>query len=183
MHSYKMGDTWLSNTTNEKDLRIAEGHKLNMSQQCDAAAKKANAILGCINRSITSKSREVLVPLYTALVRPHLEYCVQFWAPHFKKDADKLERVQRRATRMIGGLETKPYGERLKELGMFSLEKRRLSGDMIALFKYLKGCHTEEGQDLFSILPECRTRNNGFKLQEARFQLDIRKNFLTVRAV
>ena len=64
---------------------------------------------------------------------------------------------------MIGGLETKPCGERLNELGMFSLEKRRLRGDMIALFKYLEGCHTEEGQDLFSILPECRTRKNGLK--------------------
>ena len=63
------------------------------------------------------------------------------------------------------------------------MEKRSLRGDMIALFKYLKGCHTEEGQDLFSILPECRTRKKGLKLQEARFRLDIRKNFLTVRAV
>ena len=77
-----------------------------------------------------------------------------------------LERVQRRAMRMIGGLETKPYGERLKELGMFSLEKRNLRGDMIAHFKYLKGCHTGEGQDLFSILPECRTRNNGLKYRK-----------------
>ena len=66
---------------------------------------------------------------------------------------------------------------------MFSLEKRRLREDKRALLKYLKGCHTEEGQDLFSILPECRTQNNGLKLQEDRFRLDIRKNFLTVRAV
>ena len=79
---------------------------------------------------------------------------------------------------MIRGLETKPHEERLKELGMFSLEKRRLRGDMITLFKYLKGCHTEEGQDFFLTLPVCRTRNNGIKRQEARFWLDIRKNVL-----
>ena len=84
---------------------------------------------------------------------------------------------------MIMGLETNPCEERLKELGLFSLEKRRLRGDTIALFKYLKGCHTEEGQDLFSIIPECRTCNNGLELKEARFQLNIRKNVLTVRVV
>ena len=85
--------------------------------------------------------------------------------------------------RMIRSLETKPYEERLKELGMFSLEKRRLRRDMIALFKYLKSCHTEEGQDLFFIIPECKTRNNGLKIPEARLWLDIRKNLQTVRAV
>ena len=69
---------------------------------------------------------------------------------------------------MIEGLETKPYGERLKELGMLSLEKRRLRGDVIALFKYLEGFLTEEGQDLFSILPQCRAQNKGLKLQEVR---------------
>ena len=96
-------------------------------------------------------------------------------APHFKKDADKLERVQRRAMRMIRGLETKPYDETLKKLGMFSIEKRRLRGEIIAFLMYLEGYHTEEGQDLFSITPECRTQNSGLRSQEVRFWLNNRK--------
>ena len=104
-----MGDTWLSKTTSEKDLGIVIDHKLNMSQQCDVPTKKANVILACINRNIVLKSCEVLIPHYSALGRPYFEYCVQVWTPHFKKDANKLEQVQRRATRVIRGLEAKPY--------------------------------------------------------------------------
>jgi len=132
---------------------------------------------------VTSRSREEILPLYSLLVSPYLESCVQLWSPQHRKDMDLLERVQRRTAKMVRWLEHLCCENRLRELGLFSLEKRRLQGQPIEAFQYLKGAYRKDGDNLFSKACCYRTRSNGFKLGEGRFRLDIRKKFFTIRMV
>ena len=176
---YSINGQTLENTASVKDLGVTISQNLKFSQQCNEAANKANRMLGFINRNFTFKSKDIILPLYTSMVRPHLEYAVQFWDPYLIKDIQKLEKVQKRATKLIPNLRNKPYEERLKELNLFSLSKRRLRGKLIECFKMLKGYSNVEIDDLLTLAPELPTRSNGLKLRGHRVNLDSTKHSFT----
>ena len=104
--------------TSERDLGVIVQSNLKVDMQCNRAACEANRRLGMIKRNFRIKSRSVMLLLYKSIVRPHLDYCVQAWRLHYRKDIDKLEKVQRRATRMVEGLEGYSYSDRLRILGL-----------------------------------------------------------------
>ena len=141
---YRLGNDLLERSSWEKDSGILVDYRLAVSQQFALVAKKANGILGCIKRTMASRLREVIFDLYSDLVRPHLDYCVQFWTPQFQEDRDLLG-LQRSTTKMIKSMEHLLYEERLSNLGLFRLWKRRLRRDLVNIYKYLKGGGRQNG--------------------------------------
>ena len=127
-----------------------------------------------IRRTFECRNKCVIVNLYKSLVTPHLEYCIQAWRPHYKKDIDVLEKVQRRATRMIEGCGEMDYERRLKHTGLTTLETRRERADLLEVYKILNGIEGLEEKDFF-IRDKGRGRGHDFKLFKKRVQLDIAK--------
>ena len=181
--NYKMGDTVLGTTVKEKNLGVTISADMKVSEQCGIAASKGNQILGLIRRNITYKGKNLIIPLYKAIVRPHLEYCIQAWRPYRKKDIDTLERIQRRATKMIPELRDLSYEEHLKECGLTTLETRRLRGDQIEVFKILNGYENIDRNMFFSLKKDSRTRGHEVKLVKDQCRLDIRKHSFSQRTI
>ncbi len=131
-YDYEMSGEKLESVHCVKVLGVTITSSLKFSQQWKDAAGKANRMLSFMKRNFSFKNKDIILPLYNSLVRPHLEYAVQFWSPHLaNKDIAKSEAVQRRATKMIPSLRNKSYEERLARLNLFSLEERRLRGKPI----------------------------------------------------
>ena len=181
--NYKMNDIQLSSSDTEKDLGVTISKDLKPGKQCTEVLKTANKLVGFIGRTFEFKSEKVILALYNSLVRPHLEYCVQFWSPYYRKDIEKLEKVQRRITKMIPRLRNKSYEDRLEELKLFSLTKRRLRGDLIEVFKIMKGFDNLDMNKYFEIDRSNQTRSNGYKIIGKRFQSHEAKFFFFNRVV
>ena len=168
----------------EKDLGVHVDNKLDFAEHVNVAVTKGNRILGMIRRSFVFLDKVSLKMLFQALVRPLLEYANVVWSPRFKKDMDKLERVQRRATRFIPELRDLQYEDRLKELNMPSLTYRRCRGDAIETYKYLHGIHNVNCEQLLPLADrQSATRGHQLKLAKRRHRLSVRGHFFNFRVV
>ena len=135
--TYKLTGKDIAETKEEKDLGIFVDNKFKPNLNCNKVFKSANSVIGLIRRSIINKSEEGMMILYKTLVRPKVDYCIQVWRPHTRKDIKILEKIHRRFTKMIAGYKRKTYTERLKKLGITSLEERHNRADMIQVYKIL----------------------------------------------
>ena len=181
--SYKLGNHELRKSVQERDLGVVVDSSMKWSEQCNVAVKVANSTLGIIRRHISSRRKDIIVKLYKSLVRPKLEYCVQVWCPYLKKDIDNIERVQHRATKLIGEFAGLDYETRLQRAGLITLEKRRHRGDLIQVFKMIKGFDNVDYKNFFQLVDNSKTRGHRYKIVKVRARLDIRNKFFSQRVV
>ena len=183
-HAYTMDGSPITQVDLQRDLGVLISSDLKWDHQVDECYKRANKVLGMISRNFVYKSRDIILPLYKALVRPHLEYAVQFWAPTLRKHIIKLERIQHRATKLIPELRGLSYEDRCLRLGLITLEKRRLRGQLIETFKYLNGFNNAASDDFFPRDPNPRARlDNGRKLLPTWWRTQLVAQFFPVRIV
>lgn len=167
----------------EKDLGVWMDNKLKFDTHISKITSRANQILGLVSRTFVYKDLHTMKRLYTALVRPHMEYCVVVWSPRFKKDIDRIEQVQRRATRMIPEIRHLPYEERLRKMKLPSMVYRRYRGDMITVYKYLTGRNYMSNDSLLPVANDARLRGHPYKLVKRCCNTSVRQHFFSFRVV
>ena len=182
---YYLGDQLLPKTEEEKDLGVIITDNCKPTQQCSKAAAKAMSSLGLIRRSFKYIDQDSFSVLYRAYIRPHLEYCVQAWNLYMKGDIKALEKVQRRATKLVKNIRNRPYEERLRILKLYPLEARRMRGDLIEAFKILQGLENIKPEEFFTLSHNTGTRGHNLKLFKKRLSkgLELRKHFFSQRIV
>ena len=164
----------------ERDLDVRITNDLKASAHCAYVCSKVNRVLGMINRTMVYRSPDILTRLYKSLVRPHLEYCVSAWSPHYVEDKERLERVQHRFMRMVPGLRGWEY----EETGEIEVEEeRRNRSDLVELFKISKGLSAISWNSFFRVDNSVKTRGHAKKLVKDSFRLDIRKFFFPQRVM
>jgi hypothetical protein len=182
-NEYTLNGKKINKSTKVKDLGVIFTNDLKSTKHCNETACRANKMLGFIIRSFEFKTPKILLPLFNTYVRPLMEYCAPVWSPSLVKDKQKMERVQRRFTKSIPSLRNKSYEERLKSLNLFTIEKRRLRGDLIQVFKLLNNIYNVQVEAYFQRNDDLRTRNNGFKLRGKQYRANIAGHFFTNRVV
>ena len=156
---------------------------MKFSEHYNEVAKQANSILGLISRTINNKNKDAIIKLYKALVRPKLDYCVQVWSPYLKKDINRIEQIQHRATRMINGFWKFDYESRLDKCKLIALEDRRTRGDLIEVYKLINGIDKVDYRNFFELVNSDKTRGHRYKLVKKRCKLEVRRNFFSQRVI
>ena len=179
---YKLNDQVIEEVKEEKDLGVCITENLKPTLNCDRVSKSANKIIGLINRNIINKSKEGMLILYKTLVRPIIDYCIPFWRPYTKRDIAKLEKVQKRFTRLILGCKGKNYEQRLQILKLTTLEERHERADLIQVYKVLNDNKSVYPEG-FLVLSERKGRSNSKRLYKKRNEFEVSRNSFTSRVI
>ena len=182
-HQYFVSGQPITSNNCERDLGVLISNNLKPSSHIAQIVKCAEMCLAVLRRTIVSRDRAIFLKLYKQLVRPHLEYAVSVWNPHLKRDIERIEKVQRRATKCINGMQSKSYQDRLHILGIDSLQKRRCVFDLVELFKIIHNLSPLNFDDFFSFAEHNSTRGHQYKLAKKYSHLDCRKYFFVNRVV
>ena len=173
----------LETCTEEKDLGITFDENLRFDSHINNITKKANQMLGVIRRTFSFMNKHIFSKLYKSLVRSHLEYGNVIWCPYLKRQSIQIERVQRRATKLVPECKDMSYERRLKYLKLFSLKGRRVRGDLIQMYKIFQGIDKINKEKILPMAEYTRTRNQEMKLRRRYCRTDIRKHTFTYRTV